>query len=114
MQTIDTKPVQFTPDAISFIQRKLSNEPKALGLRISIKKGGCSGSSYDIQFAKEIQTDDTVIEKNGIKVVIDAQSFKFLNNTLIDCIKDDFGEFLKFQNPNVKGECGCGESVSFN
>lgn len=103
----------LTSNAISFIQKKLESHPKAVGMRISITKGGCSGSMYDINFAEQREPEDIVVEKEGIKVMIDPVSLKYLEKTEIDCIKDDFGEYLKFRNPNVKGECGCGESISF-
>ncbi len=105
--------INITPLALQFIQNKLIEKPEAIGLRLSLSKGGCSGSKYNIDFAKECLEGDNIIEKEGIKIIIHQHEMKFFNHTIIDCVKDDFGEYLKFLNPNVKGECGCGESISF-
>jgi iron-sulfur cluster assembly protein len=109
----DTTDLTLTQSALEFIQSKLSKDPKAIGLRLGIEKGGCSGSTYHIDFAKDLKEEDTVKEYGGVKIVVASQHWPYFKKTVIDCIKDDFGEYLKLNNPNVKGECGCGESVNF-
>lgn len=103
----------LTPEAYDYVQRKLTKEPPQTGLRLGLRKTGCSGLAYDIAFTQIVPNEETVIEAyDDIKIVMDLKNLTFFKGTIIDCVKDDFGEYLKFQNPNVKGECGCGESFT--
>jgi iron-sulfur cluster assembly protein len=83
-----------------------------LGLRLSIKATGCSGYSYVIDFADTARPDDLVFEDQGVKVYVDRESFPVLDGTTVDFVRQGLNESFQFQNPNVKAECGCGESFT--
>lgn len=106
--------VTLTPQAQEYIQGKLSAAPEAQGLRLGVKKSGCSGFAYDISLAPVVNTNDVVIEDpSNVRLIVREDHLPYFKNMVIDCIHEDFGSYLKFENPNVKGECGCGESMSF-
>jgi iron-sulfur cluster assembly protein len=79
---------------------------------VGIKKTGCSGYAYLVDYVDAIRTDDEVFDQEGIKVVVDRESLKLIDGTEVDFVKQGINEAFKFRNPNVKGECGCGESFS--
>jgi iron-sulfur cluster assembly protein len=92
----------------SFLQSRGSG----VGLRLGIKKTGCSGFAYVVNYAEIIGNDDVVFEDRGVKVVVDAESLPFVDGTEVDFVKQGLNEAFRFRNPNVKGECGCGESFT--
>ena len=83
-----------------------------VGLRLAIKKTGCSGYAYVVNYAEEIAADDIVFEVGGVKVVVDKESLPFVDGTEVDFVKQGLNEAFKFRNPRAKAECGCGESFS--
>ena len=83
-----------------------------VGLRRAIKKTGCSGYAYVVNYAEEIAADDIVFEVGGVKVVVDKESLPFVDGTEVDFVKQGLNEAFKFRNPRAKAECGCGESFS--
>ena len=83
-----------------------------LGLRVGIKKTGCSGFAYVVNYADEIHPGDAVFEARGVKVVVDSASLPLIDGTVVDFVKQGLNEAFKFQNPKAKGECGCGESFN--
>lgn len=87
------------------------NNP-ALGLRVRVLAGGCSGYSYDLAFDDQIQENDMIFESNGVKVMIDDRSYKVLEGTQLDYVDTMLGRGFTFNNPNAKSTCGCG--TSFN
>lgn len=104
--------ITLTENAVAHFKKILQNRESGLGVRIGIKKAGCSGFSYVVDFAKEITLEDKLFEKDGIQVVVDPISFSALKGMEIDCVQQGLNAHLKFNNPNVKGACGCGESFS--
>ena len=84
----------------------------SVGLRIGVKKTGCNGFAYVINYADAINDDDQVFENRGVKVVVDEASLELIDGTEVDFVKEGLNEAFKFRNPNVAGECGCGESFS--
>ena len=89
-------------------------ERKPTGLRVGIRGGGCTGFAYLFEWADaEPRPEDHVIEKDGVRVFVDPKSYKFLDGTRLDFVTSLMGHGFKFENPNVKGTCGCGESVQF-
>lgn len=108
-----------TSKAIAEVKRlrdKRTAEGKtALGLRIGIRGGGCTGFSYLFEWADEPPRDnDRVFEfSDGVRLFVDPKSLVYLNGTELDFVTNMMGHGFKFQNPNVKGSCGCGESVQF-
>ena len=81
-------------------------------MRLGIKKTGCSGFAYVVNYADEIGSNDLVFEDQGVKVIVDRESLGFIDGTQIDFVKQGLNEAFRFRNPNVKGECGCGESFT--
>lgn len=85
-----------------------------LGLRLSVKKSGCSGSTYQLDYAREISEADLVFESHGVKVIVASQHLIFLDGTEIDYIEQGLSSAFHFNNPNVTEQCGCGESFTVN
>ncbi|WP_051314584.1 iron-sulfur cluster assembly protein IscA [Kingella kingae] len=88
----------------------MAKRGKGEGIRIGVKTSGCSGMAYTLEFVDEVQPEDTVFEQDGVKVFIDPKSLVYLDGTQVDYQKEGLQEGFKFENPNVKESCGCGES----
>lgn len=104
--------ITLTESAADRIKSFLDNRGKGVGLRLGVKTTGCSGMAYIIEFADEIDSDDNVFEDKGVKVLIDPKSLIYLDGTEVDFTKEGLNEGFKFNNPNVKDSCGCGESFT--
>ena len=104
--------IQLTQVAAERVQDFLDNRGKGIGLRLGVKTTGCSGLAYVIEFVDELQTEDSVFESRGIKVVVDPKSLVFLDGTEVDFAREGLNEGFQFNNPNAKDECGCGESFT--
>ena len=99
-------------EQIKMLEKKRQAPPK--GLRVGIRGGGCTGFSYLFEWSdKDPRPEDTIVEKGGIRVFVDPKSLKFLDGMRLDFVKTMMGLGFKFENPNVKSTCGCGESVQF-
>ena len=107
-----TMAISLTESAAERIRGYLERRGHGVGLRLGIKKTGCSGYAYVIDYADAIDSDDEVFDFLGVKVVVDSDSLKLIDGTQVDFVKEGINEAFKFRNPNVKGECGCGESFS--
>ncbi|HEX5339446.1 MAG TPA: iron-sulfur cluster assembly accessory protein, partial [Gammaproteobacteria bacterium] len=83
-----------------------------LGLRLAIKKTGCSGFAYVVDYADDTQPDDAIFEDRGVKVVVSRESLPYLDGTEVDFVREGLAESFQFHNPNIKDECGCGESFT--
>ncbi len=104
--------ITLTETAASRVKAFLENRGKGLGLRLGVKTSGCSGMAYVIEFADELGEEDQVFESHGVKVIIDPKSIVYLDGTEVDFTKEGLNEGFKFNNPNVKDACGCGESFT--
>lgn len=104
--------ITLTENAAKKIQAQLVKNGKGLGLRIGVKKVGCSGFAYTFDYAEEVRVGDQVFESNDAKLVVDAVSLRFLAGSRVDFVKEGFNETFKFDNPNAESECGCGESFN--
>jgi iron-sulfur cluster assembly protein len=104
--------VTLSDRAINQVKSQLNKRGKGIGMRLSVKKAGCSGFAYVIDFADELQDNDTVFENNGVKVVINDSDLNFLNGMELDYTREGISEAFRFNNPNVKATCGCGESFT--
>ncbi|MDM8568068.1 iron-sulfur cluster assembly protein IscA [Thiotrichales bacterium HSG1] len=104
--------VTITEKAAIHIQKSLANRGKGIGLRVGVKTSGCSGMAYAIEFVDEIEEHDQVFESQGIKIIVDLKSLVYLDGTKLDFVREGLNEGFKFNNPNIKGECGCGESFA--
>ena len=104
--------VSLTQPAAERIRTYLEARGKGVGLRVGIKKTGCSGYAYVVNYADDIGDSDIVFEDYGVKIVVDKESLKLIDGTEVDFVKQGLNEAFRFRNPNVTGECGCGESFS--
>ncbi|HUP92866.1 MAG TPA: iron-sulfur cluster assembly accessory protein [Solimonas sp.] len=104
--------IQLTPAAAQRIGTQISRRGKGLGLRVGVKKSGCSGYAYTMDYADEIAPGEQVIEQHGARLVVDPQHLPLLDGLVLDYQKQGLNEAFKFLNPNVKGQCGCGESFT--
>ena len=104
--------VSLTQPAVERVKSYLDARGKGVGLRVGIKKTGCNGYAYVVNYADEIDDSDVVFEDQGVKVVVDKESLELIDGTEVDFVKEGLNEAFRFRNPNVTGECGCGESFS--
>ena len=104
--------VTLTEPAAERVRNFLANRGKGEGLRLGVRTSGCSGMAYVLEFADDINDDDQVFESNGVKVIVDTKSLVYLDGTEVDFSKEGLNEGFKFNNPNVKDSCGCGESFN--
>ena len=104
--------VTLTEKAASHVQSFLSRRGKGVGLRLGVRTSGCSGLAYRLEYADAVNPEDVQFESHGVKVVVDAKSLPFLEGTELDYSREGLNEGFKFNNPNVKDECGCGESFN--
>ena len=96
------------------MQNFLDANPEAAGVRFGVRKTGCSGYAYMVEIAETIAANDQVIEQDGVRLVIDTKSLPFVDGTEIDFARQGLNAAFVFRNPNVTGECGCGESFTIN
>lgn len=104
--------IQLTESAARRIDAQLAKRGKGLGLRVGVKKSGCSGYAYTMDYADELAAGEQVFEQHGAKVVVHTEHLPMLDGLTLDYQKQGLNEAFKFLNPNVKGECGCGESFA--
>ena len=104
--------ISLTSAAADRVRSFLGRRGHGVGLRLSVKKTGCSGFAYVVNYADEIGADDLVFEEQGVKVIVDRASLGLIDGTEVDFVKQGLNEAFRFRNPNVKGECGCGESFT--
>jgi iron-sulfur cluster assembly protein len=104
--------ISLTQSAADRIRNFLSVRGHGIGLRLGVRKTGCSGFAYVVNYAESQQADDVVFEDRGVRVFVDSNSLQLIDGTVVDFVKQGLNEAFRFQNPNVKGECGCGESFS--
>jgi len=104
--------ISLTEPAAERVRTHLDARGAGIGLRVAIKKTGCNGFAYVVNYADAVEADDVVFEDHGIQVVVDKTSLELIDGTEVDFVKEGLNEAFKFRNPNVKGECGCGESFN--
>ncbi len=104
--------ISLTQPAADRVRSHLKARGMGIGLRLGIKKTGCNGFAYVVNYADSVEEGDIVFEDHGIKVFVDPASLKLIDGTQVDFVKEGLNEAFSFRNPNVTGECGCGESFS--
>lgn len=104
--------VSLTPSAAERVRSFLAHRGHGVGLRLGVKQTGCSGYAYLVNYADEVGAADVVFDCDGLKVIVDRESLRFVDGTEIDFVRQGLNEAFKFHNPNVQGECGCGESFN--
>ena len=107
--------IKLSDNAAERIKEIMSNAEKdSLGVRVSVKSGGCAGMSYVMEYTKEVNPNDEVIEEKGVKVFIDSAAVMYLLGTEMDYRKEEFSSTFVFNNPNETERCGCGESFKIS
>jgi iron-sulfur cluster assembly protein len=104
--------ISLSTAAAERVKTHLARRGRGLGLRLGVRPAGCSGFSYVIDYADESSPEDLVFEDQGVKVYVDRQSLAAVDGTRIDFVRQGLNEAFRFENPNVRGECGCGESFT--
>ena len=104
--------ITLTQAAADRVNDFLANRGKGIGLRLGVKTTGCSGMAYVLEFVDELDPEDEVFEDHGVKVIVDKKSLVYIDGTELDFAREGLNEGFKFNNPNVKDECGCGESFT--
>lgn len=102
--------ITLTERAARHVLGFLAKRGKGVGLRIGVKTSGCSGMAYKLEFADAKDQDDLVFESNGVTVLVDPASLPYIDGMELDFAREGLNEGFKFNNPNVKNQCGCGES----
>jgi iron-sulfur cluster assembly protein len=102
--------ITLTEKAATHVNRRLQKRGKGCGLRLGVRTTGCSGLAYQLEYVDEAVVEDQVFESHGIKIFVDPKSLAYIDGTELDFVREGLNEGFKFQNPNVKDECGCGES----
>ena len=105
-------PVTLTDRAAKHVNTFLAKRGKGVGLRLGVRTSGCSGLAYKLEFADAVNPEDVLFESNGVKVLVDPKSLPYLDGTVLDFAREGLNEGFKFTNPNIKDECGCGESFN--
>jgi len=105
-------PVTLSDKAAKHVANYLTKRGKGIGLRLGVRTSGCSGMAYKLEFVDECNEEDAVFESHGIKVFVDPRSLPYLDGTELDYAREGLNEGFKFNNPNVKDQCGCGESFN--
>ena len=104
--------ITLTESAHARIRGYLDADPAAIGLRFAVSRTGCSGWGYKVDMARSEGEGDTVFDADGVRIFVDADSLALVDGTEIDFVKQGLNEQFLFRNPNVAGECGCGESFT--
>ena len=104
--------LSMTETAARHVAEQLAARGKGLGIRVGVTTTGCSGMAYVLEFVDELEPHDEVFEDHGVRIVVDPKSLVYIDGTEMDFVKTGVNEGFEFHNPNVKGECGCGESFS--
>ncbi|MBK6335730.1 MAG: iron-sulfur cluster assembly protein IscA [Betaproteobacteria bacterium] len=104
--------ITLTETAARHVASHLSKRGKGIGLRLGVRTSGCSGMAYKLEYADEAKADDLAFESHGVKVFVDPKSLPYLDGTELDFAREGLNEGFRFNNPNVKDACGCGESFN--
>ncbi len=104
--------ISLTDAAAERVRTYLEKRGTGVGLRLGVTATGCSGYSYVINYAEEVEEQDVVFEDKGITVVVDPEALPLIDGTEVDFVKNGLNEALSFRNPNIMGDCGCGESFN--
>jgi iron-sulfur cluster assembly protein len=104
--------ITMTDAAADRVRDFLEKRGKGVGLRLGVRTSGCSGMAYVLEFVDEIDEGDEVFEDHGVKVIVDKKSLVYIDGTELDFAREGLNEGFRFNNPNVKDECGCGESFT--
>jgi iron-sulfur cluster assembly protein len=105
-----TMSVSLTPAAAKHVTKYLAKRGKGVGVRLGVKTTGCSGLAYKLEYVDEVASEDVLFETEGIKLMVDPKSLAYLDGTTLDYVREGLNEGFRFNNPNERDKCGCGES----
>ena len=103
-------PITLTESGAKHVANYLAQRGKGVGVRLGVKTTGCSGLAYKLEYADVVSPEDQVFESYGVKVLIDPKSLTYLDGTELDFVREGLQQGFKFNNPNERDRCGCGES----
>jgi iron-sulfur cluster assembly protein len=104
--------VTLTERAATHVSNFIAKRGKGVGLRLGVRTTGCSGLAYKLEYADAVNPEDLTFHSHGVTVVVDPKSLPYIDGTELDFAREGLNEGFKFNNPNVKDECGCGESFN--
>ena len=104
--------ITLTENAAKHVQNFMAKRGKGVGLRLGVRTSGCSGMAYQLEFADAVGEGDLEFDSHGVKLLVDAQSLPYIDGMELDYTREGLNEGFKFNNPNVKDSCGCGESFT--
>ncbi|MDO9597909.1 MAG: iron-sulfur cluster assembly protein IscA [Azoarcus sp.] len=104
--------VTLSESAAKHVANYIAKRGKGVGIRLGVRTSGCSGMAYKLEFVDEALDEDLVFDSHGVKVIVDPKSLAYLEGTELDFVREGLNEGFKFNNPNVKDACGCGESFN--
>jgi iron-sulfur cluster assembly protein len=104
--------VTLTESAAKHVSNFIAKRGKGIGIRLGVKTSGCSGMAYKLEFADAAEPEDVVFDTQGLKVLVDPRSLPYIDGTELDYAKEGLNEGFRFNNPNIKDQCGCGESFN--
>ena len=102
--------ITLTEAAAQHVQKSLAKRGKGVGVRLGVKTTGCSGMAYQLEYVDALASEDMVFDQHGVKLMVDPKSLAYLDGTELDYVREGFQEGFKFNNPNERDRCGCGES----
>jgi iron-sulfur cluster assembly protein len=105
-------PITMTENAARHVATNLEKRGKGIGLRLGVRTSGCSGLAYKIEYADDVQPEDAQFESHGVRILVDPKSLPYLDGTELDFAREGLNEGFRFNNPNVRDACGCGESFN--
>jgi iron-sulfur cluster assembly protein len=104
--------ITMTEAAALHVANFLTKRGKGIGIRLGVKTSGCSGMAYKLEFADTADPEDQVFDTQGLKIIVDPRSLPYIDGTELDYTREGLNEGFKFNNPNIKDQCGCGESFN--
>ena len=102
--------ITLTEAAAQHVQKSLAKRGKGVGVRLGVKTTGCSGMAYQLEYVDALASEDMVFDQHGVKLMVDPKSLAYLDGTELDYVREGLQEGFKFNNPNERDRCGCGES----
>ncbi|MEO8545932.1 MAG: iron-sulfur cluster assembly protein IscA [Betaproteobacteria bacterium] len=103
-------PISLSEAAARHVNRYLTKRGKGFGVRLGVKTTGCSGLAYTLEYVDDAAPEDLVFEEHGVKVLVDPKSMAYIEGTQLDYVREGLNEGFRFNNPNERDKCGCGES----
>lgn len=104
--------VTISERAAKHVSDFIAKRGKGIGIRLGVRTSGCSGMAYKLEFVDSTEAEDVVFDSQGVKIIVDPKSLAYLEGTELDFVREGLNEGFKFNNPNVKDQCGCGESFN--